>query len=85
MLRGLYSSATSLDALSAHHEVIARNLAHVNVPGFRRNVTVNETFEAWFHRGLPGPSQLGTRIKEVTTDFTAQVRELGPWGGGRVE
>ena len=27
----------------------------------------------------------GRRFAEVTADFTAQVRELGPWGGKRVD
>ena len=27
----------------------------------------------------------GRHFAEVTTEFTAQVRELGPWGGKRID
>jgi flagellar basal body rod protein FlgG len=46
MLSGLYSAATGMNASAAQHEIIARNLAHANVPGFRRSVMVSQTFES---------------------------------------
>lgn len=36
MLQGLYSAAASMDAADLQHAIVSRNLAHVNVPGFRR-------------------------------------------------
>ncbi len=38
MLRGLYSGATALDALSLQQEAIASNLAHLNTPGHKRMI-----------------------------------------------
>ena len=33
MLAGLYSAATGMNTAAEQHEIIARNLAHANVPG----------------------------------------------------
>jgi len=70
MLQGLYSSATALDAATTRHEVVARNLAHINVPGFRRSVVANETFEMQFDEQLHTGGNLGTHIQGIATDFT---------------
>src|SRR5207302_8198815 len=45
MLRGLYSAASGLDANLLNQDAIAENLAHANVPGFKRQGVVLETFE----------------------------------------
>lgn len=70
MLQGLYSSATALDAATSRHEVVARNLAHINVPGFRRSIVTTETFEMQFDEALGGGGSLGTHVDGIKTDFS---------------
>lgn len=71
MLAGLYSAATGMNAAAKQHEVIARNLAHSNVPGFRRQIMVSETFESALQTAvLPsGHEAWGVSPKVVVTDF----------------
>ncbi len=38
MFNGIYSSASAMDVAARQHEVISNNLAHLNVPGFRRTI-----------------------------------------------
>jgi flagellar basal-body rod protein FlgG len=45
MLRGLYAGTSGLEANLLNQEAITENLAHANVPGYRRLGTVFETFE----------------------------------------
>jgi flagellar basal-body rod protein FlgF len=68
MLQGLYSSATALDAATKTHEIVAHNLAHMNVPGFRRTVPVFQTFEMSLPDSSGNTSRLGTHIEELHTD-----------------
>ena len=35
MIRGIYSAANAMDSAVQAHEIVAQNLAHANVPGFR--------------------------------------------------
>ena len=44
MNRGLYISATSLSANQKRLEVLANNLANVNTTGFKKDVSLTETF-----------------------------------------
>ncbi len=68
MLQGLYSSATALDAATKTHEIVAHNLAHTNVPGFRRTIPVFQAFERSLPE-YPGTTLgLGTQIEELRTD-----------------
>lgn len=75
MLTGLFSAATSLSATEHNQEVVARNLAHVNVPGFRR------TLELFTEREQETPidprtSQVpwvGVQDTTLATDFSAGV------------
>jgi flagellar basal body rod protein FlgG len=60
-----------LDAATLRHEVAAHNLAHINVPGFRRGVVINETFGTQFDQELSGGGSLGTHVEGVETDFSA--------------
>jgi flagellar basal-body rod protein FlgF len=72
MLAGLYSAATGMNAAAEQHEVIARNLAHASVPGYRREVMVSQTFEAALNSELPPPSgheAWGVETLDVVTDF----------------
>ncbi len=72
MLPGLYSAASGLDVAIQNQEVIAHNLAHLSVPGFRRSFVVSETFE----NVLQGQTSLyslsaatGATGEEVVVDF----------------
>ncbi len=71
MIRGLYSAATALDSHIQHQDVIAHNLAHANVPGYRRRGVTMETFES----SLTAASQdnsghpHGTRISQPYVGF----------------
>jgi flagellar basal body rod protein FlgG len=49
---------------------VARNLAHVNVPGFRRTELVYETFENSNQGRFGIRSNLGTAVRPPHTDFT---------------
>ena len=63
MIRGLYSSATAMEAMTLRQDAIAQNLAHVNMPGYRRHVVALES--------LRSPAEiLGTRGTEHT-NFSA--------------
>jgi flagellar basal body rod protein FlgG len=46
MIRGLYAAATGVDGMTTMQDFSAENLAHVNVPGYRRQGVAYETFEA---------------------------------------
>lgn len=78
MLNGFYSAATSLDAAERNHEVIAHNLAHIDVPGFRRSYVSNGTFESALNKesGASGPAveRMGTQVGAVQVDFTTPGR-----------
>ena len=45
MLRGLYNATASLDAAAQAHDVVANNLAHASMPGYRRRVVTQESFD----------------------------------------
>lgn len=72
MLAGLYSAATGMNTAAEQHEIIARNLAHSGVPGYRRQVMVSETFEAALGAAIAPPSgheAWGAAKEGVVTDF----------------
>lgn len=65
MMRGLYSGATAMDALTQQHELIASNLANINSNGFRRAVLALE------ERSGPEKAELvGTRVAAKGIDFS---------------
>ncbi|TWT43020.1 Flagellar basal-body rod protein FlgG [Thalassoglobus neptunius] len=73
MLHGLYSSAVAMESSARHHEAIAHNLAHAQLPGHRRmqmrqgtfDDSVHETREQLAARSLPG-----LRGGNLSIDFT---------------
>ena len=72
MISGLYSSATAIDVATAKHEVIAQNLAHLSVTGYRKNVVVNTTFEAALDEDQQSSfsrSALGSGTGSIRKDF----------------
>ncbi|MCS7167841.1 MAG: flagellar hook basal-body protein [Gemmatales bacterium] len=60
MLSGFYSAATALERAHQHHELVAFNLAHANVPGYRQRISTAATFEAVFQ--LLASSQVAERL-----------------------
>lgn len=74
MLRGLYSITTGLDASVDRQAVVSENVAHANVPGYRRRMVALETFESAFdslsNSPQPTAAGMGTRSDGITYDFT---------------
>lgn len=74
MISGLYSAATGMDAATRRHETAAENLANVQMPGFRRRIVTQTTFESM----MPSPPAagsnvsrlLGTETKPTSYDFS---------------
>lgn len=74
MIRGLYSAATAMDAADQNHEVVASNLAHANVAGFRRRGVAMETFDsalAQVSQKTYGDDLSGTHIAKGYSNFEA--------------
>jgi len=72
MLSGLYAASTAMHAAELGHEVIARNLANINVPGFRRAIASYEKFEPApdaVSRDADVSKTLGTQLQDVRYDF----------------
>ncbi len=74
MLRGLYSAATGMDVASTAQDAIAENIAHADVPGYRRRGVAVETFEDALLAQTPSPAAerelWGARVSTVYNDFT---------------
>ncbi|MCA9167629.1 MAG: flagellar basal-body rod protein FlgF [Planctomycetales bacterium] len=72
MLTGLYSAASGLQAAERIHDVIAENLAHLNVPGYRGQSIATQTFEQAMQGALerPSPEGHGAVVAQIATDFT---------------
>jgi flagellar basal body rod protein FlgG len=73
MLTGLYSAGTAMESASRQHEVIAQNLAHAQMPGYRRMMIRNASFESGFDEELRVAVQrqaLGTDSQEIVFDFS---------------
>lgn len=72
MLPGLYSAATGLEVATRNQEAIAHNLAHVNVPGFRRSIVSFESFSSALEQEELGQltSNSGAVSNTGYTDFT---------------
>lgn len=63
MIRGFYSAGSGLQAASLRQDVVAENLAHANVPGYRQLGVTFESFENAFNQALTpndDGGQLGT-------------------------
>ena len=72
MLVGLYTAATGLEAAERNHEIIARDLAHISVPGYRGSNVTFETFENAMQSATQAdsPQGHGVIVDEYDTDFT---------------
>lgn len=75
MIPGLYSAATAIDASTRRHEVAAENLANIQMPGYRRKMVANTTFETMFPPRQPTSNStmsselLGTATTQPRYDF----------------
>ncbi len=63
MLRGIYAAATGLEANLINQEVATENLAHSNVPGYRRRGAIFETFETFLAQ-QPGPRAAAPQLAQ---------------------
>ncbi|MEW4490313.1 flagellar hook-basal body protein [Thalassoglobus sp. JC818] len=73
MLHGLYSSAIAMESSARHHEAIAHNLAHAQLPGHRRMQMRQGTFDDSLHETpeqLAARSLPGLRGANLSIDFT---------------
>lgn len=73
MIQGLYSAASSLSAATQHQEIIAHNLAHATVPGYRARGLTFSTFSqnlADASADARLPSSAGTEAAREYSDFT---------------
>lgn len=74
MIPGLYSAATAMDASDQRHQVVAQNLAHLNMPGYRRLTSHQQTFESTMDaakRNQFAFDSLGTNVMKMGVDFSA--------------
>ena len=71
MLTGLYSAASALRAAEFQQDVIATNLAHMNVPGYRRSAVSLAAFEDALMAGESSEAGYGSVIESLAVDFTA--------------
>lgn len=70
MLSGVYSAAAALRTAEFQQDVIATNLAHMNVPGFRRSVVSIATFAEQLAAQEAQEPGHGNTIESLDTDFT---------------
>jgi flagellar basal-body rod protein FlgF len=69
MLTGIYSAASALRAAEFNQDVVATNLAHMNVPGFRKSMMTVRSFdeELAAQAGSPG---YGQTVEGLAVDFS---------------
>lgn len=73
MLQGYYSAATGMRAAMQNQDILAQNLAHATVPGYRRQALSFESYAAAQSIGAsaaPAPALHGTRAAQSYTTFT---------------
>ena len=73
MINGIYSGATALENYSRQQEVVSSNLAHLNTPGYRRQLLTFEEHVAEVD-GVVG-SYPGSGVSSLATDFEAGPRK----------
>ncbi|WP_437227766.1 flagellar hook-basal body protein [Planctomicrobium sp. SH661] len=78
MLNGLYSASSAMDAAAKRHEVIAQNLAHAQMPGYRRQSVMQSSKETQFDEELRNAVQFeshGVNSDKIRTDFSQGAME----------
>ena|SRR5438034_55603 len=76
MIRGLYSAATALNVADQNHEVVADNLAHLNVPGYRKHGVAFQTFDRALSDATGTNSSEGIKGTQVAKHY--RNFETGP-------
>lgn len=71
MLSGVYSAATALRTAELQQDVLATNLAHMNVPGFRRSSVSVETFVEELEALAGEEPGYGTQVGSLVTDWSS--------------
>lgn len=70
MIQGLYSAATAMNCAAQVQDLLAENLAHANVPGYRRRAASIETFEGTLNQATTGqPNLRGSQLSASYDDF----------------
>lgn len=75
MINGLFTSASAIIAGQRMQEVTAQNLAHANVPGYRRQFLVQEAQIENVGRGRNNISLGRTDVRELAVDFNSAGTE----------
>lgn len=75
MLQGVYGVAATMDGASLQHEMIARNLAHVQMPGYRRTHLIQGTFHDSLQEGFDADLEIEYRGTKASIDFSDGVVE----------
>lgn len=73
MINGLYTAGTAMHAATRQHEIIAQNLAHAQMPGYRRQTVRHSPVETNFDdelRNAAAQDAQGTDSEQLLTDFT---------------
>ncbi len=76
MISGLYSAATAMDASTTRHEMAAENLANIQMPGFRRRIVTQSSFDTVLDPlrrptdGVDSSKLLGTTTNRIEYDFS---------------
>lgn len=69
MLTGIYNAASALRTAERMQDVIATNLAHMNVPGFRRSELTVAAFDEQVDGATKDPGH-GVAVEQNIVDFT---------------
>ena len=69
MLVGFYSAASAMRTAELNQDLIATNLAHMNVPGYRRSGLTTSAFRDPFLQTQDSPG-FGTIEESIASDFT---------------
>ncbi|MCA9009553.1 MAG: hypothetical protein KDB01_07395, partial [Planctomycetaceae bacterium] len=71
MISGLYSAATAIDVSNRRQEIASENLANLQMPGYRRRVMSQSSFDAVLQpmQGVYSSKLLGTVPNETQYDF----------------
>lgn len=73
MISGIYSAATAMDRATQRHELISQNLAHIDMPGYRRVSLPQQPFEATLddvERSQAAGDSMGTASGGPVVDFS---------------
>lgn len=71
MLSGIYSAASALRTAEFQQDVISTNLAHMNVPGFRKSMTTVTNFAEELQAQKEDRPGHGKKVESLVNDFTS--------------